>query len=346
MKKWNIDRRDIMYPLLAFCLYGLQAAALYGVASLLSSLFATSGTFYMMVFALMIVSGTAVICRLGFGWLQENSNDEALRYCQMAACFVFLIVLQWQTGLLWAAACGVSFLCEKKQNRWLSVIGKMFVYGMYAWMLVFVWHRFLLDGISAYAMLSVLFVGWYSHLCFKQNAVEEAGLVLLFLPFMNLYLVKLGLTGSLNVRVFALLGAIIVLAGALLSGRLDTVRDYLFIAYGIVLDIILFMANPVLGLLGLLDGIILICVVPWLSHVFAHRFSGIFQGMRILCLLVFAASLCGLYMRGVMMYKAGMMSVLVWLLLCFSSSVESLSKAIHHLLQSREELENQDHISA
>jgi uncharacterized membrane protein YjjP (DUF1212 family) len=76
---------------------------------------------------------------------------------------------------------------------------------------------------------------------------------------------------------------------------------------------------------------------------FAHRFSGIFQGMRILCLLVFAASLCGLYMRDVMTYKTGMISMLVWMLLCFSDSIASLSGAVCHLLQSKEEQENQDH---
>ena len=94
MRVQELNRNKVLYMLLGLCLYGLQAAALYGVASLFSSLFATSGTFYMMVFSLMIVSGTAVICRLGYGWLQENLDETELRYCQMAACFVFLAVLQ------------------------------------------------------------------------------------------------------------------------------------------------------------------------------------------------------------------------------------------------------------
>lgn len=166
MEKLNMSRQQALSFLLCFCLYGLQSAALYGTASLLSSLFATAGTFYMMVFALMIVSGAAVICRLGYGWLQENLDDTELRYCQMAACFVFLAVLQWQTALLWAAACAVYLVCKKKQIYWLSAAGRLVIYGLYAMMLIFMWRRFLLDSVSAYDMLSMLFVGWYSHLCF------------------------------------------------------------------------------------------------------------------------------------------------------------------------------------
>ena len=343
MRVQELNRNKVLYMLLGLCLYGLQAAALYGVASLFSSLFATSGTFYMMVFSLMIVSGTAVICRLGYGWLQENLDETELRYCQMAACFAFLAVLQWQTALLWAAACAVYLVCKKEQIYWLSAAGRLVIYGLYAMMLIFMWRRFLLDSVSAYDMLSMLFVGWYSHLCFDGSPVGEAGLALLFVPFMNLYLVKLGLAASVHVRMFVLLGAAVLLVYELLSRWLDTVRNYLSIAYCMAWIIILFVMNPVLGLLGLLDGIILACVVPWLAHMFAHSFSGIFQGMRILCLLVFAASLCGLYMRGVMTYKAGMISMLVWMLLCFSDSIALLSGTICHLLQSKEEQENQDH---